>query len=59
MSSMDHANGEIRRLSRKEIAALTQPARATTPEEKRAAVERATRGLRVGVQVTTGLYRPR
>lgn len=59
MSSMGQTNGKIKRLSRKEIAAMTQPAKAITPEQKRAAIDRATRGLRVGVQVTRALYRPR
>lgn len=59
MDSMAQTNGEIKRLSRKELAAMTRPPRATTRSQKRAALDRATRGLRVGVQVTRGLYRPR
>lgn len=49
----------IERLSREEIAALTRPARVRERDEKVAALERATRGLRVGVRVTPSLYRPR
>ncbi|MGH2952787.1 MAG: hypothetical protein ACRDK9_02040, partial [Solirubrobacterales bacterium] len=52
-------NGKIKRFSRKELEAMTRPAQAMTPAQKRAAVDRATRGLRVGVQVTEGLYRRR
>lgn len=59
MNSMAQTNGKIKRLSREEIAALTRPAAATTPAQKRAALDRATRGLRVGVKVTESLYRRR
>ena len=44
------------RLSREEMAALTRPAEAKSPKEKRETVERATRGLRVDVRVTPSLY---
>ncbi len=59
MDEMALANGKIKRLSREEIAALTRPAQAITAAQKRAALDRATRGLRVGVQVTESLYRRR
>jgi hypothetical protein len=53
------ANGKIERLSPEELAELLVPATAKTPEEKRAAVKRATTGLRVKVRVTRDMYRPR
>lgn len=59
MSSMRQADDRLKRLSREELAALTQAPRVTTREEKRAAVRRATRGLRVAVHVTPSLYRRR
>jgi hypothetical protein len=52
-------NGGIKRLSSEELAALTRPAKARTREQKLEALERAARGLRVGVRVTPSLYRPR
>ena len=52
-------NGDLKRLRSDELAALTRPARARTREQKLEALERATRGLRVGVRVTPSLYRPR
>lgn len=36
-----------------------RPPTLMTPEEKRAAIERATTGLRVKVRVTRDMYRPR
>lgn len=59
MRAMKQATDKIERLSREELAALTRPARVREREEKVAAVERATRGLRVDVRVTPSLYRPR
>lgn len=56
---MAKANGKVRRLSEAELAAMTRPARISDPAERRAAVKRATSGLRVGVRVTRSLYRPR
>lgn len=38
---------------------LRVPATAETPEEKQAALKRATEGLRVNVRVTRDMYRPR
>jgi hypothetical protein len=52
-------NGNIERLSPEELAELLVPATAKTPEEKRAALKRATTGLRVNVRVTRDMYRPR
>lgn len=52
-------NGKIERLTADEVAALTTPAQATTPEERRAAMRRATEGLRAEVRVTTSMYRRR
>lgn len=57
MGSMAQTNGKIKRFSQKELKAMTRPARPMTPAQRRAAVDRATRGLRVGVQVTESLYR--
>lgn len=56
---MAKANDRIERLSREELATLTRPARVRRRDEKLATVQRATRGLRVGVRVTPSLYRPR
>jgi len=52
-------NGEIKRLTAAEVAALTTPAQAKTPEERREAMRRATTGLRTKVRVTTSMYRHR
>jgi hypothetical protein len=52
-------NGKIQRLSPERLAELRVPATATTPEEKQAALKRATEGLRVNVRVTRDMYRPR
>ena len=49
-------NGRDERLSPKELAELMRPATAKSPEEKRAALQRATRGLRVKVRVTPSMY---
>lgn len=35
---------------------MTRPPRFTTPEEKRAALKRATEGLRIKVRVTPDMY---
>lgn len=59
MGAMDRAGGQIKRFTRKELEAMTRPARPMTLAQKRALVERATSGLRVGVQVTESLYRRR
>ena len=56
VSFMSEANGKLARLSRDEVAQLTRAPRARSPEERRAAVRRATRGLRVDVRVTPRLY---
>jgi hypothetical protein len=49
-------NGRPERLSPDRLAELRRPATAKTPEEKRAALERATEGLRVKVRVTPDMY---
>jgi hypothetical protein len=63
MESMAKAqtNGktEIKRLSAKELAEITHPPKYETVEERRAALKRATTGLRVKVRVTRDMYRPR
>lgn len=53
------ANGKIKKLSPERLAELLVPATAKTPEEKEAALKRATEGLRVKVRVTRDMYRPR
>ncbi len=58
MGAMAKEATKVERLSREELAALTQPAR-KEPADKQAAVQRATRGLRVAVRVTPSLYRLR
>jgi hypothetical protein len=52
-------NGKIDRLSAKELAEITHPPKYETVEERRAALKRATTGLRVKVRVTRDMYRPR
>jgi hypothetical protein len=49
-------NGRPERLSPERLAELTRPATAKTIEEKRAALKRATEGLRVKVRVTPDMY---
>jgi hypothetical protein len=49
-------NGRPARLSPERLAELRRPATAETLEEKRAAVRRATEGLRVKVRVTPDMY---
>jgi hypothetical protein len=58
MSEMAKANGKLVRLTDAELAAITRPAKITDPAKRRAAIKRATTGLRVGVRVTPSLYRP-
>ena len=52
-------NGRPERLSPERPAELLVPAVYKTPEEKRAALKRATTGLRAKVRVTRDMYRPR
>jgi hypothetical protein len=61
MSSVTKAqtNGRPGRLSPERLAELRRPAKYKTPEEKRAALKRATEGLRFKVRVTRDMYRPR
>jgi hypothetical protein len=49
-------NGSPERLSPERLAELKRAATAKTPEEKRAALKRATEGLRVKVRVTPDMY---
>jgi hypothetical protein len=56
VASKQTSNGRPDRLSAKELAELRRPATAKTLEEKRAAVEQATQGLRVKVRVTPSMY---
>ena len=51
-------NGKIEKLSPERLAELFVPATAKTPEEKRAALKRATTGLRFKTPITLDLYRP-
>lgn len=46
---MSQANGKLERLTAQGAAALTTPAQAKTPEERREAMRRATEGLRAEV----------
>lgn len=55
----NQTNGKIERLSPERMAELRHPAKYETLEEKRAAVKRATEGLRFSVRVTRDMYRPR
>jgi hypothetical protein len=52
-------NGRPKPLSPERLSELRIPAVYETPEEKRAALKRATEGLRVKVRVTRDMYRPR
>jgi hypothetical protein len=52
-------NGKIEKLSPERLAELLVPAVYKSPEEKRAALKRATTGLRAKVRVTRDMYRPR
>lgn len=52
-------NGRPGRLSPERLAELRRPAIQETPEEKRAAIKRATEGLRFKVRVTRDMYRRR
>jgi hypothetical protein len=49
-------NGRPARLSPERLTELKRPALAKTPEEKRAALKRATERLRVKVRVTPDMY---
>lgn len=49
-------NGRPAPLSPERLAELMVPAVYKTPEEKRAALKRATEGLRVKVRVTPDMY---
>jgi hypothetical protein len=49
-------NGHLKRLSPKELAEITHPPKYETVEERRAALKRATSGLRVNVRVTRDMY---
>jgi hypothetical protein len=49
-------NGNIKRLTPEEVAALTTPAKAKGREEQLEAVRRATSGFRFKVRVTPSMY---
>jgi hypothetical protein len=51
-------NGKIEKLSPERLAELFVPAVYKTPEEKRAAIKRATTGLRFKTRITRDMYRP-
>ena len=59
MGSVKSGNGQLKRFSDDELAAMTRPAKAKTAAERRELVRRATTGLRVRVRVTRETYRPR
>jgi hypothetical protein len=52
-------NGRPAPLSPERLAELTHPPKYKTVEERRAALKRATTGLRANVRVTRDMYRPR
>jgi hypothetical protein len=52
----NQTNGKIERLSPEELAEMTVAPKYKTPEERRAALKRATEGLRVKVRVTPDMY---
>jgi hypothetical protein len=56
MSYVRRTNGNLERLSPKELASLTRAPTAKTTDEKRENLARATRGLRVEIHVTPALY---
>jgi hypothetical protein len=51
-------NGQLKRLTPKELAEITHAPVYKTPEEKRAAIKRATTGLRFKTRITRDMYRP-
>jgi hypothetical protein len=51
-------NGKIEKLSPERLAELTHEPIYKTPEEKRAALKRATTGLRFKTRITRDMYRP-
>jgi len=53
-----NSNGKIKLLSPEELAEYFVPATCKTPEEKRAAIKRATTGLRFKTRITRSMYRP-
>ncbi len=53
------SNGKIERLSPEELAEITRQPKYKTPEEKRAALKRATEGLRLKTHITLDTYRRR
>jgi len=57
-SKVQSSNGKIQRLSPEELAEYFVPATCKTPEEKRAAIKRATTGLRFKTRITRSMYRP-
>ncbi len=52
-------NGRPAPLSPERLAELTHAPKYETVEERRAALKRATTGLRANVRVTRDMYRPR
>jgi hypothetical protein len=51
-----NGNGKLERLSSEELGELMIPATAKTPEEKHAALKRATEGLRFKARITPDMY---
>jgi hypothetical protein len=51
-------NGQLKRLTPEELAELRVLPKYKTPEEKRAAIKRATTGLRFKTRITRDMYRP-
>jgi hypothetical protein len=52
------SNGQLKRLTPEELAELRVLPKYKTPEEKRAAIKRATTGLRFKTRITRDMYRP-
>jgi len=58
-SKVQSSNGKIDRLSPEELAEMTHPPAYDTIEERRAALKRATTGLRFKTRITLDMYRRR
>jgi hypothetical protein len=54
----ERKNANLTRLTPDELASLRRPPKIKDPKERLSAVRRATKGLRVGVEVTRSFYRP-
>ncbi len=59
MAKAQTSNGKIDRLSPEELAEITHLPKYATVEERRAALKRATTGLRFKTRITLDMYRRR